>query len=72
MESNSDITFYHIFTRNTNTDSNLLKYEYKTDVSNSETRTDIYSIWEDNISLFSLLIIYNYKIMWRLKYQCIT
>jgi hypothetical protein len=33
MESDSDNTFYHI-----------TEYEYKRDVSNSETNSDIYSI----------------------------
>jgi hypothetical protein len=44
MESDSDNTFYHIFYSNTNTDSNVLEYEYKMDVPNSETRSDMYSI----------------------------
>jgi hypothetical protein len=56
MESDSDNTFYYIFTWNTNMDSNVLEYEYKTDVSNSDTHSD-------NIYQFSLLEIYNYKIM---------
>jgi hypothetical protein len=43
-------------------DSNVLEYEYKTDVSNLETHSDIYYL-EDNIYQFSLLKIYNYKIM---------
>jgi hypothetical protein len=43
-------------------ESNILEYEYKTDVSNSETHSDIYSIW-NNIYQFSLLKIYSYEIM---------
>ena len=37
---------YHLlphFNSNTNTDSNIFKYEYKTDVSDSDFYSDIYS-----------------------------
>jgi hypothetical protein len=46
MESDSDNTFFITFYSNTNTVSNVLEYEYKTDVSNSETHSDIYSSFE--------------------------
>jgi hypothetical protein len=41
MESDSDNTFYHI-----------TEYEYKRDVSNSETNSDIYSIWKTTFTDF--------------------
>jgi hypothetical protein len=42
MESDSDNTFYRIFTRIRI--RMFPEYEYKTDVSNSETHSNIYSI----------------------------
>jgi hypothetical protein len=46
MELNSNNTFLpHIYS-NTNTYLNVLEYEYKTDVSNSKTHSDIYSLWK--------------------------
>jgi hypothetical protein len=35
-----------------NTDLNVLEYEYKTDASNSDTHSDIYSIWKTTFTNF--------------------
>jgi hypothetical protein len=51
MESDSDNTFLSHFYMNTNTDSSVLEYEYKTD-SNSYTHSYIYLIWKTTFSNF--------------------
>jgi hypothetical protein len=46
------ITPFTTFYSNTNTDSNDLEYEYKTQVSNSETHSDICSIGRQHLPIF--------------------
>jgi hypothetical protein len=40
------------FYSNTNIDSNVLKYEYKTDISNLDTYSNIFSIWKTTLTNF--------------------
>jgi hypothetical protein len=46
------IPLFTTFYWNMNTDSNVFEYEYKTDVSNSDTHSDIYSIWRQHLPIF--------------------
>jgi hypothetical protein len=72
IESDLDSIFYRIltpiriririFNSNTDTNSDILEYECKTDGSDSDSNSDIYSIYRIIFSYF-LLIVLEYKII---------
>jgi hypothetical protein len=59
VESDPDITFLPHFNTNTNINSDIFKYEYKTDVSDLDLYSDIYS---SQLKLYILNLTYMDKI----------